>query len=400
MNTKSVIVNAVGAAAAVAVGGAVLMGLVKTRPEAPRNQHESTALLVETTSVESTSAETRVNANGQLIAAERVILAPQVSGRVRWQSDALVPGGRFARNERILRIDATDYSLAVEQRTAEVNRARLELQLEQGRQRVAQHEWEALGAEGASEDGEALALRQPQVETAEVGVRAAASAVRRAQLDLARTTLRAPFNAMVVQENVDRGQLVGPTSQLATIVGTDHFWVQVSIPVEALASIRIPDRDGEGSSAVVRQRVGENLIERPGRVLRLLPDVDPVGAMARILVEIDDPLGLSDDYDGSLPMLLGSYAEVELEASVLQNVIEVPRAALREGSQVFVANESDELEIRDVNIAWRREDSVLVNAGLSAGERIITSRVPTPVAGLALRTGPAPASPMNAPEAE
>ncbi len=402
MNTKTILKGVLPVV--ILAGGFGLMKLmIATKPEAERRPQQDEALLVEVVEVHATQETVTLTLQGQLLPARQVVLVPEVGGRVQSMSENLVPGGRFAQGETMLRVDGRDYRLAVDSRGAEVNRAELELQLEQGRQVVAQREWQAFGApeaaEGGSEQGRALALRQPQVETAEVGVRSARSAIQQARLNLQRTTLRAPFNAMVMMENVDVGQLIGPSSQVATLVGTDEFWARVSVPVAQLAHIRFPDRDGEGSPAVVWQMIGGQRVQRAGRVVRLLPDVDPIGSMARVLIAIEDPLALAEDND-SLPMLLGSFVQVEIAAGVLEDVIEVPRFATRDGNRVFVMGSDSKLEIRPIDVAWSREDSVLVRAssgegsGLRAGERIVTSRVPTPVAGLPLRV--AEAAPQRA----
>ena len=367
---------------AAGIGG--LRYMVTTKPEPNRETPSSDGLLVETQRVEAATHTVAVQASGQVIPAQQMMISSEVQGRVRWQSPELVAGGRFARGASVLRIDARDYQLNLDSRSAEVRRAQLELQLERSRQAVAQREWEAFGNQDQQGD-QALALRQPQLETAEVSVRSAESAVERARLNLSKTTVRAPFNAMVVSENVDLGQVVGPSSQLATLVGTDAFHVRVSIPVEQLAIVQVPDRNGDGSEVRVTQQLGSQLIERIGHVVRLLPDVDPVGAMARVLVAIDDPLGLTEENQGSLPMLLGSYVDVQIDAGTLQDVIEVPRLALREGRRVLVRNAESRLEVRSVEVAWGREDSVLVAAGLASGDQVITSRVPTAVRGMLLR---------------
>ena len=372
-----------------AAGVGVFMMLFKSRPEPPRTARENQGLLVEVATLESGRQDVNVSARGQVVPAQRAVMAPQVTGTVRWMADALVPGGRFRQGETLLRLDSRDYRLALESQEANLSAAGLELQLERGRQVVAEREWQVFGAPEAaagSNASEALARRQPQLDNAEVSVAAAESGVERARLDLSRTRLTAPFNAMVLAENVDRGQLVGPTSQVVTLVGTDTFWVEVAVPVAQLAALRIPGAGAaEGSRATVRQTVGDQSIERSGRVLRLLPDLDPAGSMARLLVAIDDPLGLGSE-DAGIPLLLGSYVEVDLEAAPLDDVIEVPRAAVREGERAFVMNAEDSLEVRDLDIAWGRRDSVLVRDGLAAGERLVTSRVPAPVPGLKLRT--------------
>jgi hypothetical protein len=54
-------------------------------------------------------------------------------------------------------------------------------------------------------------------------------------------------------------------------------------------------------------------------------------------------------------------------------------------------NDQDLLEIRDVEIAWTEPDSVLITGGLQPNERVVTSRIPTPVPNMLLRTaGPSP----------
>ncbi|MEO0325917.1 MAG: efflux RND transporter periplasmic adaptor subunit, partial [Myxococcota bacterium] len=376
-----------------AAGVGVFMLLFKSRPEQPRTARSDEGLLVEVATLESSRQEVNVRARGQVIPAQRAVMAPQVTGTVRWMADGLVPGGRFRQGETLLRLDSRDYRLALESQEANLSAAGLELQLERGRQVVAEREWQVFGApEGTagSEASQALARRQPQLDNAQVAVSAAESGVERARLDLSRTRLTAPFNAMVLAENVDRGQLIGPTSQAVTLVGTDTFWVEMALPVDQLAALRIPGAgaaEGEGSAATVRQSIGGQDVERQGRVLRLLPDLDPAGSMARLLVGIDDPLGLDAEDAAGIPLLLGSYVEVDLEATPLEGVIEVPRYAVREGDRAFVMNDERKLEVRELDVAWGRRDTVLVRGGRRAGEQLVTSRVPNAVPGLSLRTG-------------
>ncbi|MEM1414791.1 MAG: efflux RND transporter periplasmic adaptor subunit [Myxococcota bacterium] len=369
----------------VALGVGAFMALLKSRPEPPRTARTEEGLLVEVSPVVRETQEVAVDARGQVIPAQRVIISPQVTGTVSWMAENLVPGGRFERGATLFRLDARDYRLNLESQQSNLSSANLELQLERGRQVVAEREWQVFGApDDSSEAGRALARREPQLENAEVSVAAAESGVERARLDLSRTRVTAPFNAMVLTESVDRGQLVGPTSQVVTMVGTDAFWVEVAIPVAQLSALRIPGAGAEeGSAVVVRQAVGGQTIERSGRVLRLLPDLDPAGSMARLLVEIADPL---EGSGAGLPLLLGSYVEVAIAATPLEDVVEVPRYAVREGNRAFVMNDADELEVRELTVVWGRQDTVLVSEGLEAGEQLITSRVPSPVPGLKLRT--------------
>ncbi|MFW5876564.1 MAG: efflux RND transporter periplasmic adaptor subunit [Myxococcota bacterium] len=374
----------------IGAGAGIMLWLKSTKPQADRVETEERGRLVEVSTVKRGRHEVAVRAQGTVMPARRVVIQPELNGRVVWQNSNLVPGGRLQKGDRIIRIDARDYALALESRKADVSRAKLELKLERSRQEVAKREWDEFGTPEEQEaDGGTLALRDPQVKTAAVAVDSARSAYDQAKLNLEKTLLKAPFNALVMQENVDEGQLVGTQTQVATLVGTDRFWVQVSVPVDALPHIRTPDDESDEGGSVVRvwQDVGGERVERTGRVLRILPDLDEGGAMARILVGIDDPLGLeASDEETVSPMLLNSYVNVEIDAPPIDDVIQIPRTALRDGSRVYVMDEEGKLRIREVQLAWRQPDSVLVRSGLKEGEQLVVSRVPAPVEGMDLRT--------------
>ena len=381
--------------------GIGVFSALKAAKQAPEQKaRQDLGVLVETRTVTPLREQVRVEATGTVVPARSVAISAEVGGRVVWMSPDLVPGGRVPTGKPLIRIDARDYRLAVEQQYAAVDRARTELELERGRRKIAEREWELLGrgpsgnpATPNPNAGGNLALREPQLRTAETAVKAAESGLERARLTVGKTTLSLPFNALVQLRNVDVGQLVTPGTPLATLVGTDEFWVQVLLPVDRLRWIHVPGLRGrtKGSVVRVRQRTQGAPIERTGRVVRLMGDLDPAGRMARVLVAIDDPLGLglstapSAETDPErLPLLVGAYVEVEIEGDDLADVIEVPRDALRNGDTVYAYDEGT-LAIRPVDVIWRRRDSVLVGSGLRAGERVIVSPVPGAVPGMKLR---------------
>jgi multidrug efflux pump subunit AcrA (membrane-fusion protein) len=382
------------------LGVVVMVGLVKSKPEAKKVDSGQKAAPVEVATVKLASHKARVPASGVVVPSRQVLLAAEVGGRVVQMHRDLVPGGRLPRGTQLLRIDARDYKLAVDQQYAQVDRAQTELELEKGRKRIAEREWELLGKSptapsgggaaggGAAGEGGNLALREPQLRTAEAAVKAAASGLERARLAVGKAALSVPFNALVQSRSVDIGQLVAPGAPLATLVGTDTFWVQVSVPVGRLAWIDVPGLGGAatGSPAVIRQRTGEGEIVRRGTVIRLLGDLDPAGRMARLLIEIDDPLGLSAGAEQpAIPLLIGAYVDVEIEGRELVQVAELPREALREGDAVYLVGPEDELEIRPVEVVWRQRDRVLVGKGLAAGDRVVLSPLPAPLARMKLK---------------
>jgi RND family efflux transporter MFP subunit len=389
LGTVQLVVRAVVAFVVLLVGVFIMRALIAAKPEAAKKPSGEIAPMVETVTVGNGPQQVDVIASGTVVPARQVMIAAEVGGRVTWINPDLEPGGRFAAGKALLKVDARDYQLAVEQQTAQVTMAKTNLEVERSRRRVAEKEWEAFGEKPPEGS---VAIRDPQIKAAEGAVNAAESGLRRTKLAVSKTGLQAPFAAMVLQRQVDLGQLVGPGTPLATLVGTDQFWVQVSIPVDRLAWIAIPGingvKEGAGAAAHVEQRLGDQIVKRTGRVVRLAGDVDPVGRMAKILVEIDDPLGLKATEPG-LPLLLNSYVDVTIEGKQVDAVGEVPRVAMRGDHELWVM-ENGKLEVKPVEVVWRKRSTVLVR-GLPAGAQVITSPVPAAVDGMAVR--PAESSP-------
>lgn len=388
-----------------AVGVGVAVALVKAKADPKKSSKPQRAFPVEAYIASESTQPIRVIANGTVISAQEIILQPEVTGRIVWKNPEFVPGGRLKKGAPLLRIDPRDYATAVEQQLAQLESRRLAFEQERSRRVIAQREWDLFGDAGVPEadpdaSGRALALREPHLRSAEASLRAAQTAVEQSKIALSRTQIVAPFNALVQSENVDLGQLVSPNAQLARLVGTDAFWVQVSVPVDNLPWIQIPGLNAEeGSSATVVQQIGPGTVERKGQVLRLYGDLDPVGRMARVLVQVEDPMrldkakdpvtnavrdGTSDPDPLGLPLLLGAYVRVDIDAGRLEGVVEIPRGTLHEGNLVFVVDDENKLRIKRPAIVWRRESTVLVR-GLKSGEKVITSQLSTPLEGMELR---------------
>lgn len=372
----------------VAAGVGAAVSLAKSREEPERVAQVDRGTLVEVHEVARSTQTVQVEARGTVRAAQRLNVQSQLSGEVTWVNDKLVPGGLIKKGEPLFRIQGRDFKIAVDQRLTSVAQAEAQLRLEEGQQRVAKKEWELFQDRTDSGSDPSLALRAPQKRVAEVSLDAAKSQLEQAKLNLSRTTVKAPFNLMVETENLEVGQLVGPGQLAATVVGTDEFWVQVSVPLDRLDFIKIPNVNAtEGSEVTVQQAVGQDHVTRAGKVVRLLGELDPVGRMARVLVAIQDPLNLSvgeGEAPRGLPFLLSAFVTVRFDGAQDMEVSEIARSALHEGDKVYLFNDG-KLEVREVGVLWRREDTVLIGNGLAQGDQLIVSRISTVLPGMKLR---------------
>jgi RND family efflux transporter MFP subunit len=371
----------------VVLGGAAgAYRFVSTRPGMPERPPRPSSTLVTVTPVTPTTERVTVEAMGTVVPARETVLMPQVSGRIVWLSPEFLIGGRFRKDEEMLRLEKRDYELAVEQRRADVARAECDVKLEEGQQIIAKAELDVTGLAAESEASRDLILRKPHLKRVQAALAAAQASLEDARLDLERTVVRAPFNAVVTGQHVDLGTQASPQTRLVTLVGTDAYWVKVSLPVEKLAWIRVPRRPGEeGAAAEVRQAGLGVRDVRPGRVIRSLAQMETAGRLANLLVEVKDPLDLGAAGTSRPPLLLGAYVEVAIEGRTLENVVALPRGAVREGKRAWIMTPENTLAIREIDVVWRDRERVLVAGGLAAGERVVTSAIPTPVNGMRLR---------------
>ena len=183
------------------------------------------------------------------------------------------------------------------------------------------------------------------------------------RLDLSRTEITSPFNAQVLKKSVEVGSLAGMGGDVAHVVSTDSFYVRVSIPVNRVSVLEVP-----GGEAFVS--ISGSKSPLPGRILSLLGDLDPDGRMARVLVEVDDPLGLKPENAERAKLLLGAYVTVDLVGHEMPNTFLIPRETLHNGDHVWLRRPDSTLEIRSVSVLWKNRDTVVIGEGLAEGEQL------------------------------
>ena len=225
--------------------------LVSSKPEAVVAPRSESGAVVEVVEVQTSEESVSVVARGTVLPARQVALGPEVGGKIRWISEDAIPGGRFAKGDLLVRIDPNEYRLAVEQQFAAVDSAQTQLEIEESRKKNRRAR---VGNFSRSRAKRARARRSRSASlkfgAPKVNLKAAESGLARAKLNVSRTQIRAPFNAMIQQRSADVGQMVAPGTPLLTLVGTDAAWVQISVPVERLAWIDVPGVGGTASSPV------------------------------------------------------------------------------------------------------------------------------------------------------
>jgi RND family efflux transporter MFP subunit len=372
--------------AIIAVAALVLTLIYSTEPSAERETATlSRAMLVEVVPAEYGTFRPTIVETGTVAPAREVQLAPEVDGRILELHPDFTPGGFIKAGEVVLKIDPADYENALAQRKNELKQAQTELALEMGRQQVARRDFELLGQRLPEGDNN-LVLREPQLAAAETRVKAAEAAVEQAQLDLDRTELRSPFDAQILSRHVNLGSQVSRGMPVAQVVGIEQYWVMATVPPVKLPFIHFPSGDAPGAPVeLVKRSAGNVTVSREGRLYRLVGELETNTRLAKVVIEVEDPLSLSEAFADKPPLLVGEFLEVRITGKTLENVARMPIDYLRKNNTIWVMNEADKLEIRQPEIVFKDAGHAYLRSGLKGGERVVTSSLSRVTEGAELR---------------
>ncbi|MEM9017229.1 MAG: efflux RND transporter periplasmic adaptor subunit, partial [Verrucomicrobiota bacterium] len=200
--------TSLGGIALLALAAWVSLGLLKTPPKAKREKPKTKAPRVSVVPLSRSNEPVTIRAFGSVMAARELTVRAQIRGLITEAHPHLVPGGTLKQGESIVRIEPTDFEIAVQRAEAALTEAKVECEIEHGRQIVAKREWELLKGKNGDPSSSGLALRKPQLQKVEAALAKAKAELDEAKLDLERTNVKVPFDAVVIREAVESGQLI------------------------------------------------------------------------------------------------------------------------------------------------------------------------------------------------
>jgi len=349
--------------------------LLATAPEQMRKTPEERKVFVTALKMNPQSKVVRVRATGTVVPVERVALKARVAGEALKLHPEFEPGDIIKKGEVIVMIDQADYLLTEKLAQSQLVQAEYEYKLELGYQQVARHEWEMMDHNGtASELEKELTLRKPHLEKAEAGVAVARTNLEQVRLNLARTAVTLPFDALVLSRNLSVGSQVTAASELGVFVDASRFRVEVTVPFDQLDWIQMPSAGRPGTTVEIYPSGGSE--DRPrwhGVVTGLAPEIESQGRMAQLLIEVQNPLA------GEIPLLLNSFVSVAIASRELKDVFVIPSQAVHNGEVVYVINGESRVVFKTIVSIWRDKEWVVAVSGVDDGDILITSEVPAAV---------------------
>ncbi len=365
--------------AIIVVGFGLAAALLRTGPSITPQAPVAKSPLVRAVTVQPADFEFEATARGTVMPRSETELIAEVSGRVIELSQSLVTGGFFKEDDVLLRIDPLDYEIALEQASAQVQRATSELATAS---KNYERQRNLSKRQSTSESLEDDARNRLQM--AEAAQREARARLASAERDLERTVVKAPYDGRVRTEQVDLGQFLNRGSRLARLYAIDAAEVRLPIKDDELAFLNISLRDGsawEKRPSVSLSAEFAGAVHRwTGEIVRTEGELDPKTRMIQLVASVADPYRA-----GTTPLPVGLFVDAVITGGVQPNIVRLPRGAMVSPSEVYIVDSSERLVRRTVNVLRSQGDFVYINDGLLRGDRVCLSRLATAMPGMKVR---------------
>lgn len=357
---------------------AVLTTVIKSNPPESQRGRGSTApqMTVNVQKLTPQSYDIEIESFGTVRPRTQSALVAQVSGQINEISPRFREGGFFEAGEVLVTLDDRDYQAEQKIAQSTLISAQQGLLEEQARVEQALIDW---GRLGNGEEPSALVLRKPQLAAANAQVLSAQAQLQKAELALERSAIKAPYAGRILTKNVDIGQVVTGSTQLADIYAIDYVEIRLPIKNRDLAYMIFP-KEYRGQQATVSQsQLGGDVQftssmtqkhEWQGQVVRTESAIDSNSQQLYVVAQINDPY--SRESAGSTPIKIGQYVSAKIQGKRVDDALIIPNSAIYQGTYVYIV-EDGILKRKDIAIAWQNAAVAIVSDGLTFGQSLVTT---------------------------
>jgi len=360
---------------AVSIGVVGVLSAAKPAPEKKEESQRLISLYVD--EVKSDTVTISVFTQGEVRPKTEIDLIPQVSGRIVGISESFAEGAEFSPGETLIKIDDTNYKLAVIRARARVAEAAVAVQRELANAKIKEEHWLDKRTSG---EPTPYALNKPQVMEVEAKLLAA-------EADLKEAELNVPFLGRVRTKDIGIGQYVTAGTRLGRVFSTDIVEIRLPLTDAQLEELNLPMgfmADALNAPVVqFKAQVGNREHVWSGRIVRTHASVDQQTRLIYAIAEVEDPYGLGSD--SGAPIAVGMFVHAEIASANSQSALVLPRLALRNANKVYVINDKNRLEIRTDEVISTSKEKVLVANGVEVGDKVVTSTIPAAVDGMEVR---------------
>jgi RND family efflux transporter MFP subunit len=366
----------------VSVGILISLVLYFSTPEPVQTKKTESIILVDALEVKKVNFTMKVHTQGEVRAKTRTSLISEVSGVITEIAPGYVTGGAFKKDQILIKIDERNYISSVKKAKASIASARLKLAEQEGLAEFALLDWHRAN-KNKSRTPSDLALRKPQILEAKTNLEFAIADLAKKEGDLERTSVKAFYNGVVESKEADIGQYVSIGTKLGIVLSIDYVEVRLPIPLHEIEFLNLPEALDETVKQVnvkFSSITGHKDISWQGLITRTEAVMDRKNRVLYAVAIVTDPYKTGDS-GWTTPLRVGAFVNAEIEGRPFEDLILIPRAAIRPGNKVWTIDKDSRLEMRTIKPLRADEKFLYVNEGLEDGDLLSITPLENPLPG-------------------
>lgn len=312
--------------------------LVSTKPETQTKRPPVIIPQVDVITVKQQDHQSPVLSYGTVQSYFETNITAQVSAKIVAIYDAFQVGVAVKKGTILAKLDPTDFEVALAQQKANLTVAKRTLAEEKIRAKQAAEDWLASGRKLSSASD--FVLRKPQLAAAQADIDSIGAAVEKAQADLDRTILRAPFEAIVSARSASLGNFATPQVTLGSLVATERAEVRLPLTAEQATRVLPPAQGNTLSQAIDITLTNPSLPDHqwPAKLTRVEPLLDAQSQVLYVIAEINRPFTATKH-----PLSIGTFVNATIPGKTISAAYKIPEAALINDAYIWGLDKENKL---------------------------------------------------------
>jgi RND family efflux transporter MFP subunit len=349
--------------------------LVATKPEKPLQPRNEQVWTVKTAVVNFKAAYPEKSSFGQVEASRKSALNFNISGEVETVAEVFRNGNTVSKGVELARLDRDllliakqEIMVQLDANKTNIEELAIQLDLRQKNfERINQMQAAAVTSQANLDEARlALSMAKNALQQATQQKNQLELSLQRANKNLEDAVLQAPFDGIISNVQIGRGLVLSPGISVGSMTDISSLEASFVVPSDVFADTDLLI----GSEVKVIWRSGGREIKTlMSKVERAEGNVAVGQGGGRLYADI--PVG--DDGNWIIPE--GAFVEIIYSSGRVENVAQLPEAALYDDNSIFVIK-NDRTDRRRVEVVQKSEGLVYVRGDINDGDVVVATRLP------------------------
>lgn len=330
--------------------------LASLKKDPPKRSLPETHQYTKVDKVKYSNLASKIKSSGRVRSGKRVVLSPEVQGKLTSSVVALKEGASFNKGQLLFKIDDTEAQLQLKAQKSNFLTALAsilpDIKIDYPDDYPAWKDY----FDGIDIEKDLKQL--PEVKDSKLKTLLAVKnilnqyySIKSTEARLDKYSFYAPFNGSFSKVMFEAGTIVNPGAQIAEIIESTDMEIELPLTTDQVPWIKV------GGNAQILDSKGQTY---DAKVKRISSFLDATTQSIKAYLSFTNP---GNFYEGM-------YVDVLLEGPEVENVFEIPRAAIFDKNQVYILSDSS-LQAKKVEVVKQNEYTAFIR-GIDEGKQVVT----------------------------